>query len=53
MSEELQLAVLKLLELSWEDIHFRYDDLTDREKNAVSPEQFRELIIRMYQKDLV
>lgn len=53
MNEELQLVALKLLENTWKDIHFRYSDLTDTEKSIINPEQFREIMIALYKKDLV
>ena len=37
-------ALKRLLDYSWKDIRFRYEDLTERERELVTPEQFDELI---------
>ena len=43
ISKSAQEAMKKLLRYSWGDIDFKYENLTRKEKDLVSEEQFREL----------
>lgn len=37
-------TVKRLMRYSWEDIDYRYDDMTESEKSMVTPEQFDKLM---------
>lgn len=53
MNEEIQLSVLRALAISWREIGFEYDGLTDIEKDAISLHAFDQIVGIMQEKGLI
>ena len=49
----LPLSIVKLLRYSWQDINFRYDLLTDAEKQCVSEGEFNLIVEQIRHSDAI
>jgi hypothetical protein len=53
LSEGLQITVLQILSEQWSKGYYKYENLSDTEKQLVRPEQFDDLVLKMFELDLI